>query len=108
MPTNRKGMIDHVHNGGNIVNKMTPSAPVYRNRGILTSTPTQTLHILLGFYAYEGNLVFVYMVPLSRDEMRSVMILMYWNKSRLVIQQNISIFLGVDYTIRWPTTVTAK
>ena len=28
-------------------------------------------------------------------------ILMYWNKSRLMIQQNITIFLGVDYTILW-------
>ena len=24
---------------------------------------------------------------------------MYWNKSRLMIQQNITSFLGVDYTI---------
>ena len=52
MPTNRKGMIDHVHNGGNIVNKLTLSAPVHRNRGILTSTlnkPTNIAHIFLGF-----------------------------------------------------------
>ena len=35
----------------------------------------------------------------SRNEMRGGIILMYWNKSRLMIQQNITIFLGVDYTI---------
>ena len=41
----------------------------------------------------------VYMIPLSKDKMRDGMILMYLNKSRLIIQQNITIFLGVDYTI---------
>ena len=39
------------------------------------------------------------MIPLSKDQMRDGMILMYLNKSRLMIQQNITIFLGVDYTI---------
>ena len=37
--------------------------------------------------------------PLSQDEMRGGVILMYWNKSRLMIQQNITIFLGVDCSI---------
>ena len=41
----------------------------------------------------------VYMIPLSQDEMRGWIIWMYWNKSRLVTQQNITIFLGIDYTI---------
>ena len=41
----------------------------------------------------------VYMIPRNWDEMRDEIILMYWNKSRLMIQQNITIFLGVDYTI---------
>ena len=41
----------------------------------------------------------VYMIPLIRDKMRGGTILMYWNKSRLVTQQNITILLGVDYTI---------
>ena len=39
------------------------------------------------------------MIPLSRDDMRDGIILMYWNKSHLMIQENITIFLGVDYTI---------
>ena len=39
------------------------------------------------------------MIPLGRDEMRGGIILMYWNRSRLMIQQNITNFLGVDYTI---------
>ena len=34
------------------------------------------------------------MIPLGRDEMRGGIILVYWNKSRLMIQQNITIFLG--------------
>ena len=41
----------------------------------------------------------VCMIPLSRGEMRGGIILMYWNKLRLMIQQNITIFLGADYTI---------
>ena len=41
----------------------------------------------------------VYMIPFSLDEMRGGIILMYWDKSRIMIQQNITIFLGVDYTI---------
>ena len=41
----------------------------------------------------------VYMILLSRDDIRGGIILMHWNKSRLMIQQNITIFLGVDYTI---------
>ena len=36
------------------------------------------------------------MIPLSRDEMRDGIILMYWNKSRLMIQQNITIFVEVE------------
>ena len=36
---------------------------------------------------------------LRRDDMRGGIILMYWNMSRLIIQQNIIFFLGVDYTI---------
>ena len=39
----------------------------------------------------------VYMVPLSRDKMRGEIILVYGNESRLIIQQNVTIFLGVDY-----------
>ena len=38
------------------------------------------------------------MISLTRDEMGGEIILMYRNKSRLMIQQNITIFLGVDYT----------
>ena len=41
----------------------------------------------------------VYMSLLRRDDMRGGIILMYWNMSRLIIQQNIIFFLGVDYTI---------
>ena len=40
-----------------------------------------------------------YMIPLSQDEMRGGIILLYRNKSRLMIQQNIHIFSGVDYAI---------
>ena len=39
------------------------------------------------------------MILVSRDEMRGGIILMYRNKSRIMIQQNITIFLGVVYTI---------
>ena len=39
------------------------------------------------------------MIQISRGKMWNGIILMYWNKSRLIIQQNITIFLGVDYTI---------
>ena len=39
------------------------------------------------------------MISLSRDEMKGKIILMHSNKSRLVIQQNITIFLRVDCTI---------
>ena len=35
------------------------------------------------------------MIPLSWGEIRGGIILMYWNKLRLVIQQNITIFVGV-------------
>ena len=31
------------------------------------------------------------MIPLSRDKMKGGIISMYWNKSRLMIQQNITI-----------------
>ena len=48
-------------------------------------------------YCTKG--LFVFMIPLSRDEMRGGVILVYRNKSRLMIQQNITIFLGVDYAI---------
>ena len=41
----------------------------------------------------------LYMIPLNRDEMRDRIILIYWNKSRPMIQQNITIFVGVDYII---------
>ena len=49
----------------------------------------------------------VYMMPLSRDEMRGGIILVYWNKSRLMIQQNITVFLWVDYTTWKPKDVKA-
>ena len=39
------------------------------------------------------------MTPLNRDERLGGIILMYCNKSRLMIELNITIFLGVDYTI---------
>ena len=41
----------------------------------------------------------VYMIPLSRDEVR--IILMYLNKSRLTIQQNITIFLEYRLYYTW-------
>ena len=41
----------------------------------------------------------VYVIPLSRNGMRGEIILMYWKKSRLMIQQNNTIFLGVDYAM---------
>ena len=41
------------------------------------------------------------MIPLGRDEMRGGVILMYWNKSRLMIPQNITIFLGIDHYYTW-------
>ena len=44
----------------------------------------------------NAKVLHVYMIPLSRDEMRGGIILMYWNKSRLMIQQNIIIFVGVE------------
>ena len=34
----------------------------------------------------------VYVIPLSQEEIRGGIILVYWNKSRLKIQQNITIF----------------
>ena len=39
------------------------------------------------------------MIPFSRSETRGGIILVYWNKSRLIIQQNIAILLRVDDTI---------
>ena len=48
-------------------------------------------------YGHSIKLEPVYMILLTRDEMKGGTILMYWNKSRLMIQQNITIFLGVDY-----------
>ena len=39
------------------------------------------------------------MIPLSRDEMIGRVILMYLNRSRHMIKQNITIFLRVDYSI---------
>ena len=51
------------------------------------------------FQAKKALLGLVYMIPLSRDEMRGGIILMHCNMSRLVIQQKITIFLGVDCTI---------
>jgi hypothetical protein len=39
----------------------------------------------------------VYMIPLSRDEMRGGIILTDWNKSRFMIQQNYIIILAKDY-----------
>ena len=38
------------------------------------------------------------MISITRDKMKGGIIFMYWNKSRLVTQQNINIFLGADYT----------
>ena len=39
------------------------------------------------------------MILVSREEMRGGIILMYRNKSHIMIQENITIFLGVVYTI---------
>ena len=56
---------------------------------------------------YKLKLEPVFMIPLNRDEMIGGIILMYWNKSRLMIQQNISIFVGVDYTHTWKAKQSA-
>ena len=40
------------------------------------------------------------MIPLGRGEISSWIILMYSSKSRLMIQQDFTISLGVDYTSR--------
>ena len=46
----------------------------------------------MGLKRMQAKLGPVYMIPINRDEMRDGIILMYRNKSRLMIQRNITIF----------------
>ena len=57
-------------------------------------------YIYLLINEYEIHLRAFLMIPLSQDEIRDAIMLVHWNKLRLMIQQNIIIFLVILFFTR--------